>query len=60
MAFWATGFLTVFLEDQHMRPTDALTLIAAEAVLIAVATVATLVPALRAMRADPIEILRAT
>ena len=41
------------------RPTS-LTLVVAEAVLIAVTVVACLAPALRAMRADPIEILRAT
>jgi putative ABC transport system permease protein len=60
VAFWATGLLATFLEDQQVLPTDVLTLIAAEAVLIAVATAATLEPAFRAMRADPIEILRAT
>jgi predicted permease len=59
-AFWAAGFLTTILEDQHVLPTDVLTLIAVEVVLIAVATAATLAPAVRAMRADPIEILRAT
>ncbi|HTT67549.1 MAG TPA: ABC transporter permease [Gemmatimonadales bacterium] len=60
VAFWATGLLAAFLEDQQVLPTDVLTLIAAEVVLIAVATAASLAPALRAMRADPIEILRAT
>ncbi len=60
VAFWAAGFLTAFLEDQQVLPTDVLTLIAAEVVLVAVATVASLAPAWRAMRADPIEILRAT
>ncbi len=60
VAFWASGLLTTFLEEQQVQPTDVVTLIAAEAVLLAVATAATLAPALRAMRADPIEILRAT
>jgi ABC-type antimicrobial peptide transport system permease subunit len=60
VAFWATGLLGAFLEDQQVLPTDVFTLIAAEVVLIAVASAATLGPALRAMRADPIEILRAT
>jgi putative ABC transport system permease protein len=59
-AFWASGLLEKFLEDQQVLPTDVLTLIAAEALLLAVATGASLAPALRAMRADPIEILRST
>ena len=42
------------------RPTDPVALIVAEAVLLAVTVAACLAPALRAMRADPIEILRAT
>jgi len=41
-------------------PTDVISLIIAEAVLIGVGLAAALVPARRAMRADPIEILRAT
>ena len=60
VALWATGFLSAFLEDQQVQPTDVLTLVVSETVLIAVATAASLAPALRAMRADPIEILRAT
>jgi hypothetical protein len=60
VAFWATGLLAAFLEDQKVLPTDVLTLIAAEVVLIGVATGASLAPALRATRADPVEILRAT
>ena len=60
VALWATGLLSAFLEDQNVLPTDVLTLIASELVLIAVATAASLAPALRAMRADPVEILRAT
>jgi putative ABC transport system permease protein len=60
VAFAATPLLGFFLEDQKVQPTDVLTLIAVEAVLLAVATAATLAPAIRAMRADPIAILRAT
>ena len=60
VAFWATGLLAAFLEDQQVRPTDVVTLIASEALLITVAIAASLAPALRAMKADPIEILRAT
>ncbi len=59
-AFWAAGLLEKFLEDQQVLPTDVLTLIAAEGLLLAVATAASLAPALRAMRTDPVEILRAT
>jgi putative ABC transport system permease protein len=58
IALWAANLLEGFLED--VRPTDVRTLVSVEAVLIAVATAACLAPALRAMRADPIEILRAT
>jgi predicted permease len=57
-ALWSSYLFESFLEDIY--PTDALTLLVAEAVLIAVTIAACLAPALRAMRADPIEILRAT
>lgn len=40
-------------------PTDALSLVAAEAVLLAVGLAATLAPARRAVRANPLDILRA-
>jgi hypothetical protein len=60
VAFWAAGFLGRVLEDQHVLQTDVFALMGAEAVLIAVATAACLAPAFRAMRADPMEILRAT
>ena len=58
IALRSAFLLENFLEDVY--PTDVGTLVVAEAVLIAVTIVACLAPALRAMRADPIEILRAT
>jgi len=58
VALWSSFLLENFLEGVY--PTDALTLVVAEAVLIAVTIAACLGPAFRAMRADPIEILRAT
>jgi len=58
VALWTSYFLQNVLED--VNPTDALTLVVAEAVLLAATIGACLAPALRAARADPIEILRAT
>jgi predicted permease len=58
VALWAGGMLKGFLED--VPPTDALSLVVAEAVLVGVTILGCLAPALRAMRADPIAILRAT
>ncbi len=58
VALWSSYLLENLLEDIY--PTDALTLVLAEAVLLVVTVAACLAPALRAMRADPIEILRAT
>jgi predicted permease len=58
VALWSSYLLENLLEDIH--PTDALTLVIAESVLIGVTVGACLAPAFRAMRADPIEILRAT
>ena len=58
LAMWSSYLLENYLEDVY--PTDAATLVVAEAVLIAVTVAACLAPAFRAMRADPIEILRAT
>jgi predicted permease len=58
VAMWSAYLLENLLEDVY--PTDALTLLSVEAVLISVAIVASLAPAFRAMRADPVEILRAT
>ncbi len=58
VALWTSYFLQNVLED--VNPTDAPTLVVAEAVLLAVTIGACLSPALRAAKADPIEILRAT
>jgi putative ABC transport system permease protein len=58
IALWSAFLLENFLEDVY--PTDVATLVLAEAVLIAVTVAACLAPAFRAMRADPIAILRAT
>jgi putative ABC transport system permease protein len=44
----------------EVYPVDAISLVAAEALLIGVGLAAALAPAHRAMRADPVEILRAT
>ena len=43
-----------------VNPLDALTLVAAEAVLIVISLAAVIGPAYRATRADPVELLRAT
>jgi len=58
VALWTSYLFENLLEDIY--PTDALTLVSVEAVLIGVTVVACVAPALRAARADPIEILRAT
>ena len=58
VALWASGLLASFLED--VPSTDVVALVSAEAVLMAATVLACLAPALRAARADPIEILRAT
>jgi len=60
-AFIALRF-SFLLENvlEVVYPTDVATLVVAEAVLVAVTIAACLAPAYRAMRADPIEILRAT
>ncbi|HXY70578.1 MAG TPA: ABC transporter permease [Gemmatimonadales bacterium] len=58
VALWTSFFLQNVLENVY--PTDAPTLVAAEAVLLLVTVAACLAPAYRAARADPVEILRAT
>lgn len=55
---WA-GFL-LWDKMYGVYPVDATALAAAEALLLLVTMVACLVPALRAMRADPVEVMRAT
>ena len=55
---WA-GFL-IWDRLWGVYPVDAVSLIAAEATLLIVTMLACLVPALRAMRADPVEVMRAT
>jgi hypothetical protein len=57
LAMWSSVLLGSWLYDVYH--TDALSLVLAEALLFAAALAACLQPALRAMRADPIEILRA-
>jgi putative ABC transport system permease protein len=57
------GFLAGSLFEQGLygiNPTDVVSLVVAEAVLLAVALGACAVPAVRATRADPVEILRAS
>ena len=57
-AMWASKLLAAWLYG--VDPTDAVALVSAEAVLVAVSFTACVIPALRAMAADPLEILRAT
>jgi predicted permease len=56
-AMWVAKLLSVWLYTVH--PTDAGTLIGAEGVLLVVSVCACLVPALRATRAEPGDVLRA-
>jgi ABC-type lipoprotein release transport system permease subunit len=55
---FAGSLMTTALRGIH--PTDVLSLIIAESVLLVVAIGACVVPAFRATRADPVEVLRAT
>ena len=57
-SFWASAGLSSFLYG--VKNTDPVALIVAELTLLAVALAASLVPAIRAMRADPVSILRST
>ncbi len=56
-AMWVAKLLSVWLYTVH--PTDAGTLVGAEAVLLVVSVCACVVPGLRAMRADPGDVMRA-
>ncbi|MFI5233746.1 MAG: ABC transporter permease [Gemmatimonadales bacterium] len=55
---WAGSLLTKVLYD--VNPTDVTALVSAELILLTVTILASAVPALRAMRADPVVVLRAS
>ncbi len=57
-AVWAGSLLSRVLFD--VNPADVTAIVTAEAILLAVSMLASVVPALRAMRADPVVVLRAT
>ena len=56
-AVWCAGLLKVWLFG--VAPFDALALIGAESVLIAISLLAVIAPAMRAARVNPVELLRA-
>ncbi|MGH7656330.1 MAG: FtsX-like permease family protein, partial [Gemmatimonadaceae bacterium] len=58
LSFWASAGVSTALWG--VKNTDPVSLVVAEATLLAVMMLASLVPAVRAMRADPVEVLRAT
>ena len=58
LSFWASAGISAMLYG--VKNTDPVSLIVAEVTLLVVTMAASLAPALRAMRADPIEVLRAT
>ncbi len=58
LGMWA-GFM-IWDKMYGVYPVDATALVAAEVTLLTVTMVACLVPALRATRADPVEVMRAT
>ncbi len=58
VAMWSAQLLTHWLYD--INPTDVVALVGAELVLIVVSLIACAIPGLRATKADPIEVLRAT
>ncbi len=58
VAMWSAQLLSQWL--YNVNPTDAVSLIGAELVLIAVSIAAAVVPGIRASRASPIDVLRAT
>jgi putative ABC transport system permease protein len=55
---WAGSLLTKVLYD--VNPTDVTAIVTAEVILLAVTLLASAVPALRAMKADPVVVLRAS
>jgi hypothetical protein len=57
LAMWSSQFVDPFLLDLYRI--DALSLVIAESVLIAVALTAAAIPALRASRSNPVDIIRA-
>ena len=58
-AFGALAATSVFSSVVvGVQPTDAISLVAAEAILLLVGLAATLAPALKAVRANPVDILR--
>lgn len=58
LSFWASAGVSSALWG--VKNTDPVSLVIAEATLLAVTMIASLVPAYRAMRADPVDVLRAT
>jgi putative ABC transport system permease protein len=58
LSFWASAGLSSVLFG--VKNTDPVSLVIAEATLMAVALAAALVPAVRAMRSNPVDILRST
>jgi putative ABC transport system permease protein len=58
LSFWASAGVSTVLFG--VKNTDPVSLVIAECTLLAVTMIASLVPAVRAMRADPVEVLRAT
>jgi putative ABC transport system permease protein len=58
LSFWASAGVSTVLFG--VKNTDPVSLVIAELTLLTVTMLASLVPAVRAMRADPVEVLRAT
>ncbi len=58
LSFWASAGVSTVLFG--VKNTDPISLIIAELTLLVVTMLAAIVPAVRAMRADPVEVLRAT
>ena len=58
LSFWASAGVSTVLFG--VKNTDPVSLVVAEITLLAVTMVASLIPAIRAMRADPVDVLRST